>query len=289
MPQLLFCNRDEGRLRTGWRIALFLVLLVGINATLAISTRAALGSLPRDSLLVIVLLCGSAITATVIARRWLDRRPLRDLGLAVSGLAAADVTFGFCLSGLMAGAVFFALVGTGHVVDVRFALSGTELIALLGTPLLVAVLVGCWEELVFRGYLFQNLSEGLGRTIAIVVSCVLYGLIHAGNDAAGALSTGIIVAFGFLRLYGYLATGLLWLSAGMHIGWNYFQAVIFGFPASGHVESTTLLQHERAGATWLSGGDFGPEASVIVLPVVAAALLAMRWWATRSWRAASGH
>lgn len=287
MARALFFDPDAARLRAGWRILLFVVLLVGLNATLAITARTILGSLPRDSLLVIVLLFCSALSATVIARRYLDRRPLGDLGLRLTRVTAFDLLFGFGLSGLMAGTVFLVLTTTGHVVDVEFALAGSELFGLLGPALLAAVLVGCWEELVFRGYVFQNLAAGLGHRLAIASSCVLYGLIHAGNDAAGVLSTLIIVVFGFLRLYGYLATGLLWLSTGMHIGWNYFQGVILGFPASGHVEPTTLVRHERAGDAWLSGGDFGPEASVVVLPVLGAALLAMRWWAQRPWRTAS--
>ena len=114
---------------------------------------------------------------------------------------------------------------------------------------------------------------------AVLVSCVLYGLVHSANPNAGLLSTVIIVLFGYLRIYGYLSTGQLWLSIGMHTGWNFFQATVFGFAASGHAEAWTLVTHESAAANWLSGGEFGPEASVLTVPVVLIALVVMRVWA----------
>ena len=113
---------------------------------------------------------------------------------------------------------------------------------------------------------------------AIIISCVLYGLVHSANPNASVLSTAIIVLFGYLRIYGYLSTGQLWLSIGMHTGWNFFQATVFGFAASGHAEARTLLAHDSISADWLSGGDFGPEASVLTIPVVLAALAVMRLW-----------
>jgi hypothetical protein len=68
----------------------------------------------------------------------------------------------------------------------------------------------------------------------------------------------------------------------MHTGWNFFQATVFGFAASGHAEEWLLFTHESKAAKWLSGGDFGPEASVITIPVVLIALLIMRAWSRSS-------
>jgi membrane protease YdiL (CAAX protease family) len=84
------------------------------------------------------------------------------------------------------------------------------------------------------------------------------------------------MCFGFLRIYGYLLTKSLWLSMGMHIGWNFFQGPIFGFAASGH-QTATLIQHEVvSSSTYLTGGDFGPEASLLILPILGLALWSMK-------------
>jgi hypothetical protein len=149
---------------------------------------------------------------------------------------------------------------------------------MLAGPLFIMALVGFWEELVFRGYILQNMAEGMGMRTAIILSCLLYGLVHSLNPNAGLLSTAIIVMFAYLRIYGYLGTGQLWLSIGMHTGWNFFQATVFGFAASGHAEDQTLITHDAQAPDWLSGGDFGPEATVLTIPIVLAALLAMRIW-----------
>ncbi len=73
--------------------------------------------------------------------------------------------------------------------------------------------------------------EGLGLITSIIISCIIYGIIHYLNPNATILSSAIIVGFGFLRIYGYFSTKMLWLSMGMHVGWNFFQGPIFGFAA----------------------------------------------------------
>jgi membrane protease YdiL (CAAX protease family) len=279
-----FIATADGRLRAGWRIGIFVLLFAGINVILASSVRALLGGLPRTSVLVFVLLAISATAAVWLTRRFVDRQSFASLGLTRPAAAWQDLVVGFLLSGLMALLVFAALFGLGFVDHVRLSLGAGELASVLLPALAITVLVGYWEELVFRGYLLQNMIEGLGLTTAIVVSCLLYGAVHAMNDNAGVVSTLIIVLFGYLRIYGYLATRLLWLSMGMHIGWNFFQGPVFGFPASGHVEAQTLVAHERVGPAWLSGADFGPEASVITVPVLLLALWLMRLWASRKSR-----
>jgi hypothetical protein len=199
-----------------------------------------------------------------------------------------DLIFGFFLSGAMAACVLSLMLAAGVIESLRFnwGQGGMTILALLAA-LLPTLFIGYWEELVNRGYLFQNMREGMGIVVAVIASCVLYGVLHAANPNASWLSSAIIVGFGLLRLYGYLATGFLWLSIGMHIGWNFFQGPVFGFAASGQLEANTLISHEHTGTVWLSGGDFGPEASLLILPVLGLAFIAMYLWARSPLRAAS--
>ena len=272
---------DDGRMRAGWRILIFLVLFMGLSIGGQVAIRAALGGFPRGSGLVFVLLATTATIAVLIARRYLDRKSFVSLGLGDFSRGWKDLLFGFVLSGVMAATVFGVLVGFGLTADVAISVSVGEALALLALPLGLTILIGYWEELVFRGYLLQNMAEGMGMPLAIAVSCIVYGLVHAANPSASVLSSTIIVLFGFLRIYGYLATGLLWLSIGMHIGWNFFQGPVFGFAASGHIEDQTVITQTPTGPEWLSGGDFGPEASVVTVPIVVLAIVAMRLWSRR--------
>ncbi|MDH3431586.1 MAG: CPBP family intramembrane metalloprotease [Gammaproteobacteria bacterium] len=276
-------NPLDNRLRAGWRILAFLAIFYSIALPALFGLRALLG-LSKSSPLVIVIIALAATPAVYIARRWIDKKDFVSLGLKSGRHGAADVLFGFVLSGIMMGAVFGAMLALGYISNVEVIELGWPTAGLLVTSLLIMALVSFWEELVFRGYILQNMAEGMGMKTAVLISCVLYGLVHSANPNAGLLSTAIIILFGYLRIYGYLSTGQLWLSMGMHAGWNFFQATVFGFAASGHTEGRTLLTHDALAPDWLSGGDFGPEASVVTIPVVLIALVAMRGWSMTSVR-----
>lgn len=280
----IFYNEAERRLRAGWRIVLFFVVLGAIANGLIFGITALIGGRPAPGLGRDFLMIGSIAFAMTVwlpfGRRWLDKRDLPSLGLQWNGLAVKDLIFGWLLSGLMALA-FFGLLLAGDLIsfDGLTWESGSTMPLLLGW-FAVHVLVGWWEELFFRGVLFDNLKDGLGWIPAIVVSCVMYGVMHMINPHASLLSGLIIVLFGFMRLYGLLSTRQLWLSMGMHMGWNFFQGPVFGFGASGH-ETFRLIQHTSNGSEWLTGGEFGPEASLIIIPIVLLALGAMHVWATQ--------
>jgi len=228
---------------------------------------------------------GIGVVATVatllipFARRYLDERSVVSLGLRFDGFAVKDLVFGWLLSGLMAGTFFLILLAMGRLTVTGYGWSVAWVLPLLAYFVL-DVIVGWWEELFFRGYLFDNMVAGMGVSLAILVSCVLYGLVHALNPNAGVLSSCIIVVFGFLRLFGLLTTKQLWLSMGMHMGWNFFQGAVFGFAASGRA-TFRLIEHTTSGPAWLTGGNFGPEGSVLMLPILGVTLIVMWWWATR--------
>ena len=277
----VFRSPADGRLRAGWRIGGFLLIFYAVALPLLFGARAAF-DMSRRSPLIFVLIAVAATLAVAIARRRFDRRTLVSLGLRPGKGAAPDLLFGFALSGVMAGCVFLVMLLLGYVTEVRIAVSGLDIVALLAGPLAITAVIAWWEELVFRGYLLQNMAEGMGTARAVLLSCLIYGLVHAANPNATLLSSAIIVLFGYLRIYGYLATSQLWLSMGMHWGWNFFQATVFGYAASGHAEEGFLIEHAGAGPDWLSGGAFGPEGSILTVPIVLAALLAMRAWSRRA-------
>jgi membrane protease YdiL (CAAX protease family) len=76
-----------------------------------------------------------------------------------------------------------------------------------------------------------------------------------------------MVAGVFLAV-GYLQTKQLWLGIGLHMGWNYFEGNVFGFQVSG-LDTFRLIHQTVAGPDWITGGMFGPEAGLIVLPAMA--------------------
>ncbi|MFC0109602.1 CPBP family intramembrane glutamic endopeptidase [Kibdelosporangium aridum] len=136
----------------------------------------------------------------------------------------------------------------------------------LGTAGLTAS-VAVTEEVLFRGVLFRIMEERIGTAIALVVSSLVFGLTHSINVNAtlwGALS--IALTGGLLMTAAYVATRSLWLPIGLHFAWNFTHAGIFGVALSGSGEPPHgLLQTTLSGPTVLTGGTFGPEASLIAL------------------------
>ena len=298
MMSSIFKNPSEARLRAGWRI-LFFIILFWLFSSTVFFIKPLFGDITKSeflsgySLLIVFNLSIAASIAVPIARKKWDKRSLLSLGLKFDRKALGDLLYGFLLSGLSAGLFLWLVVELGYVEYKGISMVSWEeampsgsayldwikvfSIVSMSLFLLETILVGYWEELVFRGYLFRNFIDGMGLVIAVVFSCVIYGLVHSANPNATLVSTGIIVLFGFMRLYGVLLTKMLWLSMGMHIGWNFFQGPIFGFAASGH-ESATLVQLKILGPDWLSGGAFGPEGSVLIIPILLLNMLLMYLW-----------
>lgn len=283
----IFWNPSERRLRAGWRILLFVLAIASLGLGLVYLAEFVLGAKPAPGLGRELVLVGALAIATTVllplGRRLVDKRSTVSLGLQFDGVAVGDLLFGWLLSGVMAALFFLTLLLVGGVTVRGFALDDGAIVTPLLLSFFLYVLVGWWEELFFRGYVFDNMKSGLGLVAAVAVSCAIYGLVHAANPSATVLSTIVIVGFGFLRLYGVLTTRQLWLSMGMHMGWNFFQGPVFGFAASGR-GSFKLLTLDLEGDGWLTGGKFGPEGSILILPILGGAILVMRWWAnlTRS-------
>ncbi len=121
------------------------------------------------------------------------------------------------------------------------------------------------EEIITRGVLFRVLEEGLGTWAALLLSAAVFGLGHLGNNAATVWSTAAIAVEAGL-LFGLLfhVTRSLPVCIGMHMGWNFTQGAVWGVPVSG-IQDTGWLVSVRPGPVWLSGGNFGAEASVVAV------------------------
>jgi membrane protease YdiL (CAAX protease family) len=241
------------------------VLLLGTEAL----ERLADGS-PISALLV-----GFAAAAVSLAAyTWLTRRiehRSEVTELATPG-AARKVGLGVLLGGGTFTAVMLLIGAFGGWERVTAGSVGGLLIT-VGVMALVAVN----EELLFRGVLVRILSERFGGWVALIVSSLIFGGLHLVNPDATVWGALAIAATGGLLLGGaYLATGSLWLPIGIHFAWNLTESGIFGTATSGNGESTASLWHTAlSGPTVLTGGQFGPEASLVVLivGVIPAALL----------------
>jgi uncharacterized protein len=117
------------------------------------------------------------------------------------------------------------------------------------------------EELMFRGYPFQRLVEGIGAAGAIVVFSVLFGVVHLSNPGATVWGLVNTVAIGVLLSVIYLRTGSLWMPWGFHFAWNTALGIVLGLPVSGLRLFNVAMHGTANGPRWLTGGSYGIEAS----------------------------
>ena len=169
---------------------------------------------------------------------------------------------GFLWGVLMMAAiiVIFAMSGWYKVVGCSF--NAGIIYRYLMTYFVVAV----GEEIVFRGIMFRLLDSQFNVWVALLISAVVFGIAHIINPNATAVSTiSISLASGVLfgLLFKYYRT--LWVPIGIHWSWNFVQGTVTGSPVSGMVPDYSILNSVTSGPELLTGGSFGPEASIILM------------------------
>lgn len=265
----IFISSDEPRLRAGWRLLLQTVFLILI--AFAINYLAKLIRISGDGLIVSQILELTLFTSSIyIARRWLDKRTFTSLGFQVNKQAFIDVLAGIGITFIMMGVIYIAEVAAGWLTFENFAWqteSATQVLTGVSSFFVVFILVGYNEELLSRGYHLQTLTSGTNLLWGVLISSSIFGIAHLGNPNATWVSAAGIFFAGIFLAYGYIRTGQLWLSIGLHIGWNFFEGVVFGFPVSG-LDIYRLVHHTIEGPEIWTGGAFGPEAGLIVLPAL---------------------
>jgi membrane protease YdiL (CAAX protease family) len=206
----------------------------------------------------------------ILTRRFIDKRTFVSLGTKIDRWTFLDLFVGFAITFLMMGLIFVIEWTAGWVAFDAFAWQSDTLATIFIKITLVFInfiLVGWNEELLSRGYHLQTLSSGLNKYWGIALSSIIFAIMHLSNPNSGSkffVLAGLLLAGVFLA-FGYLRTGQLWLPIGLHIGWNFFEGAIFGFPVSG-VESYQLVRIAVNGPALWTGGAFGPEAGLVVIP-----------------------
>jgi hypothetical protein len=203
-----------------------------------------------------------------IARRWLDKRSFENLGLRLDIQALYDALAGIGVTFVQMGFIYVVMLGLGWFTFEGFAWDFDPISTVITSTLnffVVFIIVGWNEELLSRGYHLQTIASGLNLFWGVVISSAVFGILHLGNPNATWVSAAGIFFAGIYLAYGYIRTKELWLPIGLHIGWNFFEGVVFGFPVSG-LEIYALLRIKVTGPVLWTGGAFGPEAGLIVLP-----------------------
>ena len=222
------------------------------------------------------LAAAPTLGVVVLCRRVFDKQSMAGLGLAFDGRRLA---LGFAAGAAAVLAIAGLLVATGdlRVDGLAAPVQGWRVVGLLG----VVFLQSAAEELVCRGYLLRTLMARYRPATSVALVSLFFGGLHVMNPAASWLSFLQTTLIGVLFSQVCLRTGGLWAAIGLHTAWNWTLGTVASLPVSG-LTLAHLFDVSAPGSAWMTGGAYGPEASVVTLLVVTAACVGS---GVRLWRA----
>lgn len=291
-------NNEESRIRTLWRLlaALGLLMLaftlIGIVLRPLATVRPGGGRAAEFFDLLLLSLRYALLTVALAGiAKMVDRRYLTDLGVVVDRQWLGEWLRGVALG----AAMVLVVVGVGLLsgllrVERLGGASPRVLLAGLAVWTLYFLTLGTLEEVMVRGYVLVNLAEGLrgyaGSNRRAVIAAVgasagLFGLLHAANPSASAMSVLNLVLFGCFLGWAAVATERLAVPIGVHVAWNVTLGPIAGLPVSGIPATPALVSTSETGPTVLTGGSFGPEGGLLGLVGLVVGIAGLWWWLDR--------
>jgi membrane protease YdiL (CAAX protease family) len=240
-------------------IAARLILAAAPIVGFAIGVEALAAALALGTVGPLLLRAAGALALYVGYVRLIEQRRVDELGRRGAGKElACGLLLGCSLFAATFGVIY--LVG-GATVAGNDSGAAPQVIA----AGLAAMATAITEEILIRAILFRILERSLGTRIALLISAAAFGLGHAFNPGATAASTAAIaVEAGVLLAAALIVTRRLWLAFGLHAAWNFTEGGVFGATVSGHAQSGLLISRFHGDAL-ITGGTYGPEASIVAV------------------------
>jgi len=160
---------------------------------------------------------------------------------------------------IMAGLVKF------NVANISFNANTLWIVILM---LIGYMIQGGSEEIIFRGWQLQVIGARYKPWLGIVISSIMFALLHGLNKGITIVAIVNILLFGLLLAFFVLRKNSIWAACGWHSAWNWGMSSIFGLEVSGSEKIGSILNLSSSGPDYLAGGIFGPEGSIITTIVL---------------------
>ncbi len=231
--------------------------------------------IPPEAYVAILASSGLMIPGGMIYCRGIEKRSFLSMGFNKRGVVSEY------LIGILVGAVMISLPVLVCVVTGAATLTFNPNVNPLVIVLffLAFVLQGMGEEVLFRGYLLMTLSGRNKIRTAIIISSLMFSIMHVSNANFGIIPFINITLFGAFAAVYMLKRGSIWGIGAIHTVWNFMQGNIFGFSVSGNPSMPTVFDCKLGEVgEILSGGDFGIEGGLgatVILLIALVVILAM--------------
>jgi uncharacterized protein len=277
-------------IRAGWRLALYVVFFLilqlvvqrGIQllfpqlAAMARQARKANTLTPLLGIISESIPFALALVAAGIMSR-IEQRRFSAYGIPWKGAFGRRFWQGVVWGLSFEAAEILAIYAFGGFTLGTLALAGTELLKYSILWAIVFILVGMFEEFLFRGYAQFTLASGVGFWPAAVVLSAVFGAVHLSNPGEGWVGALSVFLFGMFACFTLKRTGNLWFAIGLHAAGDYAETFIFSVPDSGVLATGHLLNSSLHGPRWLAGGSIGPEGSLMCFVLFAISFPIFHW------------
>lgn len=191
-----------------------------------------------------------------IFMKFVDREKLINLGFYTQN-RFKDFIFGIGLGAFIMLTSYLFLILTDEIYFEKIVFSIKDIFI----SILVFSMVAILEEVLLRGYILRNLMISFNNYVALVISSILFSLLHAFNPNIDLFSLAGLFLAGLLLGASYIHTKNLWFPIALHLSWNLFQT-LFGFNVSGQ-DFYSLIEFNFEESNLLNGGAFGFEGSIL--------------------------
>ncbi|MFI8380096.1 lysostaphin resistance A-like protein [Leeuwenhoekiella sp. NPDC079379] len=198
------------------------------------------------------------LLALWIFMKYVDKRPFVALGFSLKN-RRRELLAGFLLGALIMAFAFGFLTVLDEIIFKSIDFNRRD--ALVSILLFAVVAVA--EEVVLRGYVLRNFMLSFNKYIALIVSSVLFAVMHGLNPNFDDMAFINLFLAGVLLGISYVYTRNLWFPIGLHFSWNLFQSY-FGFNVSGQ-DFYSIVKFDIQDANLLNGGAFGFEGSIVAV------------------------
>lgn len=251
----------QNELRAVWKISIFISLFLVIGFICAVIVQFT-PFLRQYIFAYTIVLHLSTLISTVICLRIVDRKSFNSIGFQFIESWKKQFSVGIIISfGAISAIVCIELIFGIVRIDFFHTRVDSVLIVLM-QGMITFIIIGFGEEILFRGYCFQAVLKGTNVTFTIVVSSIIFSGMHIMNPNIQFIPLINIVLAGVWFGFAYIRTKQLWLPIGLHIGWNFAQGTLFGFPVSGILGNSIFVSVDLR-QNWISGGAFGPEGGIL--------------------------
>lgn len=210
-----------------------------------------------------------------VFRKGIDGKSVKSMGFSFKG-RVKDVFAGIFVPIVIIGGGSLLLHYMGYV---RFSDVNLDVNSMVFSFILFLI-VAFNEEILFRGYILNNLMLSMNKYVALLISSFIFALFHGLNPNLTLLAFTDLIIAGLLLGISYIYTKNLWFPISLHLFWNFFQGPILGYQVSGQ-KGYSLIRVKTYGDQLFSGGEFGFEGSIICTALSAVTIILVILYYTR--------